>query len=98
MVTPTTTPTPSGKGSISGDVIDVDGNPIDSAKISLKGKKTKVLKKTTSDEEGLFEFQDLDADTYTIKVLKKGYKRGIQKVRLEKGEDADVEIELEERD
>ncbi len=93
--TPLSTPTPSSeKGSISGDITDMEGNPIESAKIRLKGKQTKVSKRTTSDEDGYFEFTDLDADTYTIIATRKGYKKGKQVVTLGKGEDADVEIEL----
>ena len=72
----------------------MEGNPIESAKIRLKGKQTKVSKRTTSDEDGYFEFTDLDADTYTIIATRKGYKKGKQVVTLGKGEDADVEIEL----
>ena len=93
--TPKPSPTPSSeKGSISGDVTDTEGYPIESAKIRLKGKQTKVPKRTTSDEDGYFEFTDLDADTYTITATRKGYKKGKQVVSLEKGEDADVEIEM----
>ena len=93
--TPLSTPTPSSeKGSISGDITDMEGKPIESAKIRLKGKQTKVSKRTTSDEDGYFEFTDLDADTYTIIATRKGYKKGKQVVTLGKGEDADVEIEL----
>src|SRR3990172_2957508 len=96
--TPTPSPTPSSeKGSISGDVIDMKGYPIESAKIRLKGKQTRVSKRTTSDEDGAFEFTDLSADTYTITATRKGYKKGKQVVSLEKGEDADVEIEMKKR-
>ena len=96
---PTPSPTPSStpsseKGSISGDVTDTEGYPIESAKIRLKGKRTKVSKKTTSDEYGFFEFTDLSADTYTITATRKGYKKGKQVITLGKGEDADIEIEM----
>ena len=96
--TPKPSPTPSSeKGSISGDVIDREGYPIESAKIRLKGKQTKVSKRTTSDEDGFFEFTGLSADTYTITATKKGYKKRKQVVAIEKGEDADVEIEMKKR-
>jgi hypothetical protein len=68
------------------------GNPIESAKIRLKGINSKVLKKTISDKDGLFEFTDLDADTYIITALKKGYKTVKQAITLEEGEDVDIEI------
>ena len=93
--TPTPSSTPSSeKGSISGDVADTEGDPIKSAKIRLIGKRTKVSKRTTSDEDGFFEFTDLSADTYTITATRKGYKKGKQVVTLEEGEDADIEIEM----
>ncbi|MBI2472166.1 MAG: carboxypeptidase regulatory-like domain-containing protein [Planctomycetes bacterium] len=91
---PSPSPTPNEKGSISGYVIDRRGNPIESAKIRLKVTNTKVLKKTTSDEDGVFEFADLDADTYTITALKKGYKTVKQTITLEEGEYTDIEIEM----
>jgi hypothetical protein len=94
--TPPLTPTtePGKKGIISGYVIDKKGNPIESAKLRLKGSNSKVLKKTISDEDGLFEFTDLDADTYIITAIKKGYKRTKQTLTLEEGEDVDIEIEM----
>ena len=85
-------PTPNVKGSISGYVIDRRGNPIESTKIRLKGTNSNVLKKTTSDEDGVFEFVDVDEDTYTITALKKGYKTVKQSITLEEGEDTDIEI------
>src|SRR3989339_1274335 len=95
-VTPTPTPS-SEKGSISGDVIDTEGFPIESAKIKLKGKQTKVSKRTTSDGDGTFEFNDLSADIYIITATRKGYRKGKEVVSLGKGEDADVEIEMEKK-
>ena len=52
------TPEPGKKWSISGDILDTNDNPIENAKIRLKG--TKILQRTVSDEDGLFEFLDLD--------------------------------------
>ncbi len=98
VTTPLSTPTPSSeKGSISGDITDTEGYPIESAKIRLKGKRTKVSKKTTSDEDGFFEFTDLSADTYTITATRKGYKKGKQVVTLGQGEDANIAIEMKKR-
>ena len=90
ILTPTTEPVK--KCIISGYVIDKRGNPIESAKIRLKGINSKVLKKTTSDEDGLFEFTDLDADTYIITALKNKYKTVKQTITLEAGEEVDIEI------
>ena len=53
-----------------------------SAKIRLKGINSKVLRKTISDEDGFFEFANLDADTYIITALKSGYKTVKQTITL----------------
>ena len=92
--TPTPTPTvePNKKCIILGYVIDRRSNPIESAKIRLKRANSRVLKKTFSDEDGFFEFTDLDADSYAITALKKGYKTVKQTVTLEAGEEKDVEF------
>ncbi len=88
---PTPTIEPNKTGIISGYVIDRRDYPIKSVKIRLKGT-TKVLKKTVSDEDGVFEFADLDADTYAIIALKKGYKTVKKTITLEAGEEKDIEI------
>ena len=92
--TPILTPTvePSKKCIISGYVIDRRSNPIESAKIRLKRANSRVLKKTFSDDDGFFEFTDLDADTYIITAIKKGYKTVKQTITLEEGEEVDIEI------
>jgi len=92
--TPILTPTvePSKKCIISGYVVDKRGNLIESAKIRLKGTNSKIFNKTFSDEDGFFEFTDLDADNYIITAIKKGYKRVKQTVTLEEGEEVDIEI------
>ena len=90
---PSPSPTPEVKaGKILGYVLNIKGNHVKSVKLRLKGANSKVLKKTTSDEDGLFEFADLDADTYTITAIKKGYKTVKQTITLEAGEERDIEI------
>lgn len=59
---------------------------------SLKLVNSKILRKTISDEDGLFEFTDLDADTYIITAIKKGYKIARQTITHEEGEEVDIEI------
>ena len=57
-----------------------------------KGTNSKVFKKTISDKDGVFEFADLDADTFIITAIKKGYKIAKQTITLEDGEEVDIEI------
>ena len=82
------------KGSISGYVVNTKGDPIESAKIKLRGIKTKISTTTFSDAEGYFEFADLDAETYVIIAKKKGYKRSSKTVILKEGEEKEVQIKL----
>ncbi|MBI2469733.1 MAG: carboxypeptidase regulatory-like domain-containing protein [Planctomycetes bacterium] len=92
---PTPTPTPATTGKISGSIVDTQGAPVVSARLTLKGIKTKVSATTSSGADGTFEFADLKADTYVITAKKKGYKKAKQKVKLGEGEEkTDIKIEL----
>lgn len=82
------------KAKISGYVMDISDNPIESAKLKLKGIKTNYKHTTSSDADGFFEFTDLEADTYILIIKKKGYKRAKQTIRLEEGESKEVDINL----
>ncbi len=70
-------------GTISGYVSDTKGNPIESAKLTLDGKKTFISITTFSDSEGFFAFYDLDADTYIIKASKRGYMKFKKKTKVD---------------
>ncbi len=80
------------KGKISGYVVNIKGDPIESVRLKLKGIKTKVIKTASSDADGFFEFTDLEADTYVIIAKKKKYRNARQKVVLEEGESTEIEI------
>lgn len=82
------------EGIITGYVEDAKGNPIESAKIKLKGITTKVLFTTDTDADGFFEFAYLDADTYIVIARKKGYKRSSKTVKLEEGEEKEIQIKM----
>src|SRR3989304_9448264 len=74
------------KAKIYGYVLDIGGNPIESAKLKLRGIKTGYNSTTTSDADGFFEFTDLEADTYILIAKKNGYKRAKQTIKLGKKE------------
>jgi len=82
------------EGTISGYVSDTTGNPIESVKVTLDGKKTFISITTFSDSDGFFAFYDLDADAYIIKASKKGYKRYKKTVALEEGESKEINIKI----
>ena len=81
-------------GGIYGNVVDIKGDPIESVQIKLKGVKTKVTRTESSDADGYYEFTGLDADTYIITAKKKRYRKFKQTVKLEEGEEKEVEIEM----
>ncbi len=81
-------------GTIYGYVVNIQGNPIEDARVRLKGVRTKVSKSTASDADGFFEFTDLGADTYLLFAKKTRFKKTKVTVRLKEGEDKEVEIEM----
>jgi len=97
-VSPTPTTIPSGKGSILGNVVYSKNKPIESVKLKLKGKLTKTSNTTSSDEEGYFEFKDLDKDTYLITASKKGYKTSKKKISLGEGEEKVIKIKMKKKE
>lgn len=82
------------KAKISGYVVDILGDPIESVKLRLKGIKTGYKNTASSDADGYFEFGNLEADTYVLVAKKRGYKRAKQTVTLEEGEETEIEIEM----
>ena len=82
------------KAKISGYVVDIQGDPIESVKLRLKGIKTGYKSTASSDADGYFEFGNLEADTYVLVAKKRGYKRAKQTVTLEEGEETEIEIEM----
>ena len=82
------------KGTISGYVVDIHGDPVENVKIKAKGISTGYKNTTSTDADGFFEFPDLDADTYVIIAKKKNYKRAKQTISLGDGESQEIEIKL----
>ncbi len=84
-------------GTICGQVVDRENGPIESAKVKLKRKNTKISKSTLSDESGFFQFSDLHAGKYTVSAKKKGYKKTKQKVRFEEGAAKEIELKMKKK-
>jgi uncharacterized membrane protein len=82
-------------GAIYGYVLDINGDPVENAKLTIKGLTTKYSSKTATDQDGFFEFPELEPDNYVIIVKKKRYKTTKTSVELEEeGEKKEIEIEL----
>jgi hypothetical protein len=90
--TATPTPTPVSGGSIYGYVLDIKEEPVEGVKLKLKGLRTGYTAKEFSDEDGYFEFNDLEADTYRIIAKKRGYRQETKRVKLGEGESKEIEI------
>jgi hypothetical protein len=82
------------KGSISGYVVDITGDPVESAKLKLKGISTGTSKIEIADADGFFEFADLEADNYLITAKRKRYRSARKTVTIEEGEAKEIEIEM----
>ena len=82
------------KAKITGYVLNIKGDPIESVKLKLKGIKTGYKSTSSSDADGHFEFDNLEADTYVLVAKKKGYKGAKQTIRLEEEEETEIEIEM----
>ena len=82
------------KGKIYGYIVKINGDPLESARLRLKGVTTKVVRNTSSDADGFFEFTGLGADTYVIFAKKTRYKKAKATVKLEEEESKEIEIEM----
>ena len=82
------------KGSIVGYVVNIEGNPIKSAKVQLKGIKKKTTMIATSDEDGYFLFDDLESGVYMVIVRKRSYRKVSERITLDEGEEKEMEIVL----
>ena len=80
-------------GSIYGYVVNINGDPVENARLKLRGlRKVKHLKdRAVSDKDGFFEFSKcLDAGKYVITINKKRYRPAQKTVPIEEGEEKDI--------
>ena len=79
-------------GKIYGYVVTVNGDPIELVNVQLKIIKTKSTKSVLSDNDGYFKFENLGSGVYMIIARKKGYKKFSQRIKLDEGEEKEIEI------
>jgi hypothetical protein len=87
------------RASIQGTVTDPDGAVVAGAKLSLKDNQTNNVITTTSDRSGVFNFNALPSDLFTLTASAKGFKQKvIQDLRVipEQANSVDVKLELGE--
>ena len=75
-----------------GNIKDLQSRPVSGVSVRLmEGKKGKL-----SNEQGLFEFQNLASGTYTLQASFVGFKTLVQKIQLEEGKTLSLSLELVE--
>jgi hypothetical protein len=73
-----TQPMPKGTASIAGNVTSADGGrPMRRAIVRVQGSASAASRSTTTDERGNFEFTELPAGDFTLRVTKPGYLESI---------------------
>lgn len=82
------------KATLSGYVVDIDGDPIENVRIKAKGLTTGYKNTAATDADGFFEFTELEEDTYVLVLKKRGYKRKNMTVSIGEGESEEVEITM----
>ena len=91
-------------GSIYGFVVNINGDPVENARLKLRGlRKVKHIKcRTASDKDGFFEFSEdnckcLEEGKYVITVNKRRHRPAQKTVEIEEGEEKDIEIVLRKK-
>src|ERR1043165_1138988 len=84
------------RGALEGTVNDPNGALVQGASVTLHNVATGVDTTATSDDRGSFNFQTLEAGTYTVTVEKPGFRRSVTKeVAVKVGSVTPVTINLE---
>ena len=82
------------KGSIFGYVVNIEDDPIKSVKVQLKKIKPRSTKTVFSEQDGSFEFEDLEAGVYRVIARKRSYRKFSERITLNEGEEKEMEIVL----
>ena len=84
------------KGSLTGTVTDPTGAVVPGANVTLKSNSTGVSKTTTTADNGVFNFTELDPGMYSLTVETAGFKRAVtNSVEVNLNTPAQVTIPLE---
>ena len=84
------------RGALEGTVNDPNGALVQGASVTLHNISTGVDTSVTTDDRGSFNFQNLEAGTYTVSVEKTGFRRSVTKdIAVKVGSVTPVTINLE---
>ena len=82
-------------GSISGTVLDPDGNAVQNAVVAVRSESSAAVTKTTTDQQGKFSVAGLPAGSYTVEVSVPGFALAVRTgVRAGGEQTADLSISL----
>ena len=90
------TPVQNASGKFFGTVYDPSRAAVPNAVVIATNAQARTRDMTTSDAAGLFQFTSLPAGTYSLEVLKPGFRKFVSPVQLEpnQGQNKDVNLEL----
>ncbi len=97
MDTVVMSPAGTGVARIYGYVYDTNGNEMNNVKITAKNITTKRAWKDTTDGDGFFEIEDLEAGRYKIVAKKNKYKNAKETVTLKAGQEEYVEFNMRKK-
>jgi len=86
---------PQKQGTIRGDVRDAESNaPVEGANVTTSPPTQSVL----TDEDGMFEFTNVETGSYSVSVTKDGYRERSVSVQVQEGDVSDAAIVLQRSD
>ncbi|HEY0100124.1 MAG TPA: carboxypeptidase-like regulatory domain-containing protein, partial [Pyrinomonadaceae bacterium] len=85
----------SGRGVVTGTVTDASGASVAEAQVFLVGVQQAVLSTTQTDAGGRFNFADVAAGTYELRITRRGFDNRRLPARVLTGETTEVAVTLE---
>ncbi|MBR0038351.1 MAG: carboxypeptidase regulatory-like domain-containing protein [Bacteroidales bacterium] len=77
-------------GNISGTVYDTQDRPLQGVAMTL----SPLGKTTTTGQNGMYSFEDIDADSYRVQATKSGYQEDVKSVAVKTGVTATLDFHL----
>lgn len=78
-------------GTISGRIVDTDGEPVPSSSVSLSG----LADRTLTNEDGVFSLRNIPAGTYTLEASGVGFTAAKQNVVVTAGKTTELSLKLD---
>ena len=85
---------PVSTGNLSGTVVDQRGDALPSATVTLTGEGAPQIKETN--DQGQFSYLELQPGSYSVEAALRGFLPVKQPVKINAGEDTNIEITLSE--